>query len=221
MENNIDKLRYRCIHHHDGYHHPECYRRDFLEKEKIGFLDIETEDLTAEYGIIFCYCIKDMNSDKIYSDHITLEDIKKYKSRSRDIEPVEDTRVVKNLVRDMANFNRIVGHYSGKFDIPFIRTRAVIDNIPFPEFGEYYQTDTWFILRKKFKLRRNSLENACRKLIGVSNKDHLSLAIKHGVLRGEKLAIRDTVEHCRKDVLDTERLYKRIFGYMRTTKCSI
>ena len=162
-----------------------------------------------------------MNSNKIYTDHITPDDIRKYKSHKRDIEPTEDTRVVKNLIRDMGNFTRLVGHYSAKFDIPFVRTRAVIDNVSFPEFGEYYQTDTWFILKKKFRLRRNSLENACRKLIGVSNKDHLSLSLKHAVLRGEKWAIDATIEHCRKDVLDTEMLYKKIFGYMKTTKCSI
>lgn len=221
MENDKRKNSFRCVHRHNGYQHPECFKKFIITDEKIGFIDIETEDLTAEYGIIFGYCIKDANSDKIYSGHITIDDIRQFKSTHRDVEPKEDRNVVKKLIGDMANFKRLIGHFSGFFDIPFIRTRAVISGLEFPEFGEYYQTDTWMILKKKFKLRRNTLENSCRKLLGVSNKDHLSLAIKHGVLRGEKWAIKDTMEHCRKDVLDTEALYNKIYGFMKMTKASI
>ena len=221
MENDKRKNEFRCIHRHNGYQHPKCYRDAFIEEEKIGFLDIETEDLRADFGVIFGYCIKDASSDKVYSDHLTLKDINKYKSCDREKDPREDTRVLEHLVSDMGNFNRLVGHYSCKFDLPYIRTRAVMCGVEFPEFGEYFQIDTWLILKKKFKLSRNSLENGCRKLLGVTNKDHLSLSIKHGVLRGEEWTIKDTMEHCRKDVLDTEALYKKIYGYAHTTRSSI
>lgn len=224
---NKDELRkmsnWKCQHGHTGISHPLCYERykDVNFGERIGFLDIETTDLNADYGVITCYCLKDANSDKIYEDAITLDDIKKYSSKNRNIEPKEDTRVIKSLVRDISNFDRLVLHYGCGFDIPFIRTRAVICGIPFPHHGLYVMSDTWVMLKKKFKLSKNSLENGCRKLVGVTLKDHLSMSIKHGALRGEQWAINDMLVHCRKDVLDTEKLYNLINLYSKKVKSFI
>jgi len=206
---------------HDGICHKNCY--DQLHstdtREKIGFIDIETEDLRAD--IVFCYCIKDRNSNKIYSDAITLEDIRKYSNKDRNKMPIEDIRILKNLIQDMSKFTRLVGHFSSLFDLPFIRSRAVMCGIDYPIYGQYVQTDTWRILKSKFKLSRNSLENSCQKLLGSTMKDHLSLAIKHGCIRGEPWALKASLEHCRKDVLDTERLYNAINIFARQTNSSI
>ena len=215
------RLTFRCEHGHDGYAHKMCYQRVHHAEQRIGFLDIETEDLRADYGIIFGYCIKDSQSDKIYQDNITKKDINKYRSNKRDVIPCEDKRVLQSLIRDMGRFTRLVGHYSSRFDMPYIRTRAVMCGLQFPTFGSYVQTDTWMILKHKFKLSRNSLQNSCQKLVGMTEKDHLSLSIKHGCLRGEEWALKDTMKHCEQDVRDTERLYNLIYGYARETKCNI
>lgn len=183
---------------HDGVSHSSCYQKlhtvDF--GERIGFLDIETTDLNADYGIITCYCLKDSRSPKIYEATITLDDIHKYSSKKRDVEPKEDTRIIHQLVEDLKNFDRLVLHYGCGFDLPFIRTRAVICGVDYPTFGVYVMSDTWVMLKKKFKLSRNSLENGCRKLVGTTLKDHLSMSIKHGALRGEKWAIDCMLVHC-------------------------
>jgi len=219
----IKRSKWRCHHGHNGLDHSTCY--DKLKNvnfgERIGFLDIEATDLNADYGIVVCYCIKDANSDKIYEDRITLDDIKKYSSKKRDIEPKEDTRVIKSLVRDLKHFDRLVLHYGVGFDLPFIRTRAIICGIPYPTHGAYVMSDTWVMLKKKFKLSRNSLENGCRRLVGTTNKDHLSMSIKHGALRGEEWAIQDMLIHCRKDVIDTEALYNLIHPFSKKTKSFI
>jgi uncharacterized protein YprB with RNaseH-like and TPR domain len=226
-EELIKRLSWRCPikghSSHDGISHSRCYDKLHTQNfgERIGFLDIETTDLNADYGIICCYCIKDANSNKIYEDRITKDDIKKYSSKNRNVEPKEDTRVIQSLVRDMKNFDRLVLHYGCGFDLPFIRTRAVICRVPYPTFGVYVMSDTWVMLKKKFKLSRNSLENGCRKLVGVTLKDHLSMAIKHGALRGEEWAIQDMLVHCRKDVIDTESLYHLISPYSKKVKSYI
>ena len=108
-----------------------------------------------------------------------------------------------------------------RYDLPFIRTRAVICKVEFPSFGMLFQSDTWILLKKKFKLSRNSLQNGCLKLLGISRKDHLSLAIKHGCLRGETWAINDSRVHCKKDVLDLIDLFNITSKYMKRTKSSI
>jgi hypothetical protein len=121
----------------------------------------------------------------------------------------------------MSKYTRVVGHYSCGYDLPFARTRAVIDGIEFPGYGMLFQSDTWVILKKKFKLSRNSLENGCRKLVGITHKDKLSLAIKHGCLRGEKWAIDLSRKHCKQDVVDLVALFGLTNRFMRRTKSSI
>jgi DNA polymerase elongation subunit (family B) len=121
----------------------------------------------------------------------------------------------------MLRFDRIIGHYSCRYDLPFIRTRAVICGLDFPEFGLIWQTDTWTILKRKFKLSRNSLENSTLKLLGSTNKNHLSLNLKHGIIQGKKWAQKYCLDHNTKDVLDTERLYNAIYKFQRNTKTSI
>jgi len=219
----LRRTHWRCEHGHTGlpYDHGACYDKQFPNGERIGFFDIESEDLSAEYGIIFCYCIRDSLTGKFYEDHTTLDDIRKYSSKNREKQPREDYRVVKNLIRDFRNFSRLVGHYSSRYDLPFIRSRACINNLDFMPFGSIYQSDTWDILRRKFKFRRNTLENSHLQLFGFSRKDRLSLSIKHGCLRGERWAIRLTRSHCRKDVLDTEEVYNKIYNFVKHGRTSI
>jgi hypothetical protein len=206
----------------NGWEHPKCFDKHVLDlfQEKILFFDIEAEDLSADYGIMFNWFAIDEDGNE-FEDYLTLDDIKKYKSSDRNVEPKEDTRIVKSLVELMTKYTRVCGHYSCGYDIPFTRTRAVIDGVPFPSYGMLFQSDTWVILKKKFKLSRNSLENGCRKLVGSTHKDHLSLAIKHGCLRGEKWAIDDSRKHCKQDVVDLVALFNLTQKYMRRTKSSI
>lgn len=220
-EDIVKMFKYRCSHFHNGIEHPSCYAKDKgMTQDKILFFDIETESLEADYGIMFNWYAIDEDGNH-FEDYITLADINKYKSNKRDVEPKEDTRIVQSLVDLMSKYSRVCGHYSCGFDLPFARTRAVIDGVGFPAYGTLYQSDSWVILKKKFKLSRNSLENGCRKLIGKTNKDKLSLSIKHGCLRGEPWAINLSRLHCKNDVLDQMNLFNLTTKYMRRTKSSI
>jgi hypothetical protein len=86
----------------------------------------------------------DANTNKIHEDIINLKDIERYKSRNRDKQPKEDTRILQTMVETITQYDRLIGHYSCRFDLPFVRTRAVICNVAFPFYGELYQADTWF-----------------------------------------------------------------------------
>jgi len=208
---------------HDGISHSSCY--DMLHgkklEERIGFFDIEAEDLKADFGITFCWVIIDSQTDKMYSDVLTLNDIKKYSSKKRDVQPKEDTRIIKSFIETTSKFDRLVGHFSSLFDLPFVRTRAVIDKVQFPSYGALYQTDNWRTLKSKFKLSRNTQQNATLKLLGKTRKDRLSLSIKHGCIRGEKWALDLSLKHCKKDVLDARDLFYAIHFSIKRTKTSI
>jgi DNA polymerase elongation subunit (family B) len=214
------RQKFHCNHGHNGISHPKCYDRDKGIVEKVGILDIETEALDADYGIVFSYCFKVMGEPTIYYDIVSQDDFNKYE-RNKNGQAVEDTRIIQHLIEDLKKVNRIVGHYSSGFDLPFLRTRAVICGLEFPVYKQYCQSDTWMILKKKFKLSRNSLDNGARNLVGKSNKNHLSLNLKHGIVRGKKWARDYCLEHNRRDVLDTEKLYLKISEYSNKTKSSI
>ena len=115
----------RCKHGHTYLEHYNCYLEE-VTPEKVGFLDIEASDLKANFGIMLSYCIKDANSDKIWFDTVNEKDLK------GDL----DKRLVTHCIEDMKRFDRVIGHYSTKYDIPFIRTRAIVWGLDFPRFGE-------------------------------------------------------------------------------------
>jgi len=208
---------------HDGITHFDCYNqlKGSGPEEKVAILDIETEDLKADYGIMFCWGLYDVIEKKMYTDVLTKEDIGKYASKKRAIAPKDDTRIVGSLIKKLLEYDRLVTHYGCRFDISFIRTRAIIDGLEFPKFGALFQTDTWLISKYKLRLSRNTLQNLCLKTLGRSRKDHLSHSIKHGCLRGEQWALDLSEAHCKKDVLDTKDVFPVISPYVRLTKTSI
>ncbi len=221
------RLNWKCPlkghRNHNGLEHPQCYDKlvGINTEEKICFLDIESESLEADFGIMFCWCLLDAKTNKIFEDRINLKDIKNGSSHKRDVHPKEDKRITESLIKRLEDYDKIITHFGSMFDLKFIRTRAVICDVDFPPYGVLYQADTCKILWNKFKLRRNNLGAACRSLVGKSRKDFLSLAIKHGCLRGEEWAIMDSVKHCRKDVMDTRDLYNKIYSYVKNSKTSI
>ena len=202
---------HRCKHSHTYINHYDCYLEDNPNKERVGFLDIETHGFKSDKGIMLTYCIKEMGKNKIYSDYITKKDLSTHL----------DKRIVKNLVRDLANFDRIIGYYSSGFDVKFIRGRAVALGIDFPEYGTKIHNDLYYIIRGKFGLSRNSLENACRYLLGETQKTHFDFGIWFKAIQGDAKSIKMILDHNKKDVLDTEALWKKVVNFSARRDASI
>lgn len=202
---------FRCVHKHTGIEHPACYDQATGNKERIGYLDIESSNLQATFGLVLCYCIKEAGG-KIWERTITDKEIKN---------GTMDREVVKQCIEDMRKFDRLVYHYGNYFDIPFLRTRAVYHKLDFPLFKEIKGTDTYPILRHKFKLHRNRLETACE-FFNIPAKGHrLSPEIWIRALGGNKKDLNWITQHCREDVISLEELYKRINDYSNITNTSI
>src|ERR1700722_20694471 len=66
----------RCTHRHTYLEHYSCYLDELGEggPPKVGFLDIETSNLDADFGIILSWCILDGDGKSIASDVITKKD---------------------------------------------------------------------------------------------------------------------------------------------------
>lgn len=209
-------FEHRCKHGHRYIEHYACFLAEHPEvQEKIGFLDIEASNLDANWGIILSYCIKVRGGEGILKNVITKKDIKKYPPDQT------DKRVVQELVNDLKKFDRIVTHYGRRFDLPYIRTRALIMGIPFPHFGSIVNDDTWVIARRKLKLNSNRLDTIERALCGEAIKTRFTAKYWIAGSRGDKKALDYILDHNEKDVIALERIWLKLKDFVSKTNCSI
>lgn len=205
----------RCEHSHTYLEHYQCYLDENPEQKKIGFYDIECSNLDADFGIILSYSIKVLGKDEYYEGCIKKADIDRAQAGD------EDKQVVKQLVEDLQKFDLLIGYYSSRFDMPFIRTRALTCGIDFPEYGSVKHIDLYFTIRGKFKLSSNRLENACRVILGKTEKTRVDGKHWRAATRGNVASLKYITTHNRYDVDDLEKLYNKVIGFRRKAENSI
>ncbi len=204
-------LKWRCQHRHNGVRHFNCFTKEFGIKEQVGWLDIETSNLKANFGIVLCWCIL-AEDDTLYQDWLTKKDV---------LSGSEDKRVVSTCIDTMQSFDRVVGHYSTYFDIPFLRTRALIHGIPYPEFGTLLHTDVWRMAKTKLCLHSNRQDVIAESLYGKTVKTRISHPHWRQAMMGNEESCMEVLNHCQKDVLDLKKNYETLLPYVRITKSSI
>ena len=220
--------RMTCSHSHSLLSHPFCAlkqgilietttetgKKVYRLKEKIGFLDIETFtfNFNADQGIVLCYCIKELDK-KVKCNWIKSQELKKKDKR--------DYRLLKDFVKDIETYTRLIGHNIIGFDLPLTRSRAVKYGLDFPIYKTIYISDTLKIMWNKFKLKSSSLRNACE-FFGIPAKDTpFEFETWLSAAQGDKKAIKKVVKHCEEDVIATELLWKKINPFALESKRSI
>ncbi len=202
-------------HRHSYLTHYNCYQTEQPEQLPTAIIDIETSNLKADYGIILTWCLKPLGSNKIEEGVITLSDIQK--GRNGD----EDRRIVKDLIVAIQKYDRLIGYYSKRFDLPYMRTRALNMGLDFPFFGSIRHIDLYDLIKNRFNMSRKTQENACRVLLGETEKNHVDGRIWRDAARGDKKALSYVLEHNKRDVRDLEKLYLRTVDYGRRHDVSI
>jgi len=214
----VDRLKFRCRHGHNGFSHPSCYASEKGLVERVGCLDIETSNLSADFGIILCWAIYDLATEEILYDHLIPEDLRKGRF---------DKRVVGSLCDNLPQFDRVVTHYGERFDIPYIRTRALKWGLEerFPAYGQLYHTDVWKIARRKLKLHSNRQGSVA---VGIGDIDiktkirpDIWLAMQFGTPEERAAAIAEITEHCCLDVEQLASNYRRLAPFVREGRTSI
>lgn len=202
-----------CKHRQPYQQHPRCFEREIGHDPKIGILDIETTwGFNADYGFMLCYALKVYHEDRIYSSVISKRDIVRFEY---------DERIVKNLVRDLKNFDVLITYNGTRFDIPYARTRALKYKYDFPKYGSIKHIDLYYSVKFKMKIRPNTLENACS-LLGITGKNHVDREIWLKASQGHVKSLDYVYKHCLRDVgRCTERLYDRLMDYARKTNRSL
>lgn len=206
----------RCIHRHTIKTHPNCFRKglikyDWWTDKKIAYLDIETSDLKADFGIILTWCLKFRNDKKIYSGVITKKDIDNR---------TFDKRIIKELLDLLKDVDVIVTYYGTNFDIPFLRTRAEKWRLWFPKFGDIYHWDLYYKVKRLFKTHRKNLATITH-FLGIDGKTPIETDMWFEAQYGDKKALKEVLVHNEYDVIILEKLHDRIEDYTRWEKRSL
>lgn len=181
------------------------------ERDRIGILDIEffSFDFKANRGFILTYVLKEYHKDIWHSAKIDIKDMKNKK--------IGDKNIVQKLVDDLKKFDIIIGYFSSRCDLPFVRTRAMYHDIVFPFFNTLKQIDLYYFVKFKMSLDRNSLKNAT-KILHIVGKDSADLNLwMETAVCGDRKSLDEIFLHNVRDVRITERLYDRIKPYMANT----
>ena len=215
---NLKELKYLannyCLKHRMPYlAHYNCYLNDFNVKEKVGFLDIETSNLAATFGIILSYCIKEQGG-KILGRALRKDELRGDQ---------EDRQLIKECITDINKFDRLVVYYGGdyRFDLPFIRTKAIEYGLEFPKYAEKIVTDVYTIVKKKLRLHRNRLETACDTFHIPCKTHRLDGKTWRAAGRGDEKALKYILAHNKEDVISLEMLYDKVLVYIKQGKASI
>lgn len=229
MLDKIKEFGLKCIHRHTIEEHPNCFAEEKINikqaekiaKEtgmpwyqvpglKIGVLDIEADGLKADFSTMLTWSIKDLGGETHY-DVVTKADL---------FSGDADKHIVESAVNKLKEYSIIIGYYSTKYDLPFIRTKALHYGLAFPEYGSLYHFDLYYTVKSKLCLSRNSLDNATNYL-GISGKTPIDKEIWRTAKYGDPVSLREVLAHNIADVEITERLYQRLIPFRKWIKSSV
>jgi uncharacterized protein YprB with RNaseH-like and TPR domain len=206
-----DRLDFKCIHRHDGISHHCCYEQQKGLVENIGYFDIESSNLTSDFGIVLCYSIR--HKEGIISNSITPTEIK---------EGSYDKRLLTNLCDDLRKFDRIITWYGYKFDIPFVRSRAMFHKLDFPLYKEISHTDAYQTAKILIRTLHSKRLGVVASFFGIKAKEHpLNPTVWLRCLSGDQDAMDFVQTHCNEDTYSLEAVWKRLEPYQKLKKSSI
>lgn len=192
-------------------------------KPKIVLWDIETShNIVAAFQLydaqishqaireeryMICASWKYLGKPKVYAVS-ALDDPKRFRSNYKN-----DYHIVKTIHKVLSDADAVIAHYGNKFDIKFLRGRALFHKLkPLPPI---IQIDTHKIAKSEFLLNSNRLDYLGHYL-GVGRKIKTSLDLWLDCLDGKEKAIKRMIRYNKQDVRLLEDVYTIIAPYSRT-----
>ena len=160
-------------------------------------LSIQPQDIIHERAII-CICYKWEGEDEIHS--LTWS-----KSQS-------DKHMLKEFCKILAKADEIVAHNGDRFDLKWIRTRALIHGISVMPSPKSIDTLKW--AKKYFNFNSNKLDYIAKFLNVGAKMDTGGLDLwKDIVFRKDQAALDKMVKYCKMDVEVLESVFNKLNAY--------
>lgn len=122
----------------------------------------------------------------------------------------DDAKIVKKVIPLLEEADEVVAHNGGKFDIPWIRGRALFHRIPMSP--KVQIVDTLTLARRYFNLNSNRLDYI-GKYLGLEGKIGTDYSLWKRVMAGENAALREMVTYCKRDVELLEEMWDIVSPY--------
>ncbi len=244
LKRMIDRIR--CIHRHTIEEHPACFvsgninvkqAEDLYEENgkpwyqldnlRIGYLDIETDGLKADFSTILTWCVKEKDGPVTF-DKVTKEEL---------FNGYSDKRLVESCVAEMQKYKIICTYYGSGFDIPFLRAKALHYDLYFPAYifeeremrngnfrvvttPEIYHFDLYYTVKSKLCLSRKSLDAACDYL-NIKGKTPIDKDYWRKAKYGDPDALGQVLEHNVADTVILEALHSKLEPFGKWTRKSV
>lgn len=168
--------------------------------------DLETTNLTADFSIILCACIKPFGKNAIV---LRIDDYNSNWSTKR----MDDSKLIKAIATELSKHAIVITHYGSKFDLPYLKAKMARYGLS--PLNPIFSIDTW-------RLAKNNFQVSSRRLANMST--YFELGKKSGVegplwlkasMNGDKKSLDEIVEHNIQDVILLERLAAISFKYLK------
>ena len=110
---------------------------------------------------------------------------------------------------EMNKYDVIMTYYGTRFDIPFIRTRALYHGTYFPMYKQKSHKDLYYVVRSKLKLHRSSLQ-AATEFFGIDGKTRIKPEYWQKARWGDKKSLKYVYDHNVADVEILELLHRKL-----------
>jgi len=159
-------------------------------------LNINPQDIIHERAII-CVSYKWLNEDTIYT--ITWDNKQ------------NDKFLLEQFIEVLNEADLIVAHNGDRYDLKFIKTRALKHDLPM--LINYPQFDTLKVAKKKFMFNSNKLDYIAE-FLGFGNKIKTSMELWDDIiLRKCKKAMKSMIKYCEMDVELLEKVYNKLVSW--------
>jgi len=161
---------------------------------------IGPEQIT-EYAKIICISWKWEGDDKIHNAHWGL------KAQC-------DKNLLKKFIKELNKADEIVAHNGDRFDIKWIRTRALFHDIEMRY--TYNSIDTLKLCKSYLNLPSNTLAHACKYFGLVAKKDPGGMGTWSDIIfKKDQPALTRMIDYCDGDISSLEALYQKLKPYVQ------
>jgi uncharacterized protein YprB with RNaseH-like and TPR domain len=177
------------------------------KQPKVLIYDIETSNLAANFGIVFCIGWKWAGVGKKVN-MISIRDNKRAFTK----DPTNDKHVIQEFSKVINQADAIVAHFGDKFDKPYLNTKCLEHGLQ--PFSAVPQIDTCKEAWKRLKFNSNRLDAIAKFLkldVQKTPIDNRSWIKAPG---GHIPSIKEIEHHCVMDILVLEQVYLKMRPFM-------
>ena len=176
---------------------------------KIVAWDLETSDLAAIMGRIFCCSflpIRDGVPDKPYSFRL---DAKQFRGGST----IDDSKLAEAIRDELERYHMIVGWNSKLFDLPLLNARLAKAGQR-PCRPQLHLDCMWYAGGASLRIGSKKLENVQRFFKLKESKTPIEWDQWQAVATGDTKAMNEVVKHCEADVRVLSEAYWHLLPYV-------